>query len=119
MVRARQQISYLQENWRSDLKVIIITIEHNDRYYMKIIAINFAYSQDSGVFTASLHPGVVRTELLRNIGEGVNSLIPIFLALSRPIFLVFTKSSEEGAQTTIHCAVADGLEKYNGCYFRY
>ena len=77
------------------------------------------FNIDTDVFTASLHPGVVRTELLRNIGDGISSLIPIFLFLLRPLLLVVTKSSEEGAQTTIHCAVADGLEKYNGCYFRY
>lgn len=71
------------------------------------------------MFTASLHPGAVRTELLRYVGDGIHSIVPILIKLAQPVFMVLFKSSYEGAQTTIHCAVADGLEKYNGFYFRY
>ena len=34
------------------------------------------------------------------------------------IFLIsFSQTSEEGAQTTIHCAVAPGIEEHSGGYF--
>lgn len=84
--------------------------------------LNFKFellNKGTGVFTASLHPGAVRTELLRYVGDGIHSIVPMLIKLAHPVFLVLFKSSYEGAQTTIHCAVADGLEKYNGFYFRY
>ena len=34
-------------------------------------------------------------------------------------WLVIGKSSYEGAQTTIHCAVDDDIPKFHGCYFRF
>ena len=39
------------------------------------------------------------------------------MKIGYPVILTLFKSCEEGAQTTIHCAVADGLEKFNGYYF--
>jgi hypothetical protein len=67
--------------------------------------------------TFCLHPGAVRTELLRYSGEGVFRWFPYILMLAYPIWLVTTKTPEEGAQTTIYCAVEDNLEKFNGYYF--
>ena len=67
----------------------------------------------------SLHPGVVRTELTRYIGDSLLSIFPFVFNLVAPFYAIFTKSCEEGAQTTIHCAVSDDIVQYNGCYFRY
>ncbi len=83
----------------------------------KLVTLNSLF-QGTGVISVSLHPGVVRTELTRYIGESLLSIFPIVFKLARPIYWVFTKSCEEGAQTTIHCAVADDMPQHNGCYFR-
>jgi len=63
--------------------------------------------------TVSLHPGVVRTELSRYI----NSSLQLLVRLIYPIFCIFTKTPEQGAQTTIHCSLADDIFNYNGHYF--
>ena len=64
--------------------------------------------EGSHVTANSLHPGVVRTELARHI------------IYSRVIFSLvlwyITKSPEQGAQTTIHCAVAEEMEGVSGKY---
>jgi hypothetical protein len=69
------------------------------------------------VIAVSLHPGVVRTELTRYIGDSMLSFFPFIFKIAQPIYWVFTKSSDQGAQTTIHCAVADDVSQNNGCYF--
>lgn len=74
---------------------------------------------NSNVSVYSLHPGVIRTELLRYAGEGLFFLLPYLLIAFSPIFMIFTKSPSEGAQTTIHCAVSEDAYEYKGCYFRY
>ena len=68
----------------------------------------------------SLHPGVVRTELGRYTGQGLFKMAPVLLNIIYPIWMIFTKSPKEGAQTSIYLAVADDNEisKYNGFYFR-
>ncbi|XP_062898422.1 retinol dehydrogenase 12-like isoform X1 [Mobula hypostoma] len=65
--------------------------------------------EGTSVSVFALHPGVVRTELARHL----NPVTRFGLALLRP----FTKSPENGAQTTSYCAVAPGLEKETGQYF--
>lgn len=65
--------------------------------------------QGTDVSVFALHPGVVRTELARHL----NALTRFGLSLLRP----FTKSPENGAETSIYCAVAPGLEKETGEYF--
>eukprot|EP00058_Branchiostoma_floridae_P027906 XP_002613397.1 hypothetical protein BRAFLDRAFT_118764 [Branchiostoma floridae] len=73
--------------------------------------------KDSGVTTYSLHPGVINTELSRNMdaafGWGFTLLSPVLSAAVR----LFGKSVQQGAQTTIHCAVTEGLEGFSGQYF--
>jgi len=73
--------------------------------------------QGTSVTTYSLHPGTVKTELLRNAGEGLTFLVPIFLKIVHPIWCIISKTSAEGAQTTIHCAVSDDVLEYSGSYF--
>jgi len=57
----------------------------------------------------SLHPGVIKTEITRDMGTGVS----IFLTLGKP----FLKTIPQGAATTLYCAVAPPLEKTGGKYF--
>ncbi|XP_030644591.1 retinol dehydrogenase 12 [Chanos chanos] len=67
----------------------------------------------SGVTAYALHPGVIRTEL----GRYVRTRHPVLSkALSFPALLLM-KTPWQGAQTTIYCAVTEGLESQSGCYF--
>ncbi|KAG5842724.1 hypothetical protein ANANG_G00180750 [Anguilla anguilla] len=67
----------------------------------------------TGVTSYALHPGVIRTELSRHLELGY----PVLgVLLTVPAFLLM-KTPWEGAQTSIHCAVAAGLEGKSGCYF--
>lgn len=74
--------------------------------------------ENSNVSTYSLHPGSIRTELTRNLGEGLFFLIPHILKIFKPIFYMVTKTPWEGAQTTIHCAISDEVLNFKGYYFR-
>ncbi len=51
----------------------------------------------------SLHPGVVRTELMREMkSEGAGKFLGVALFLVYPIYWFFTKSSFQGCQTTLY-----------------
>uniref|UniRef100_T1J5Y7 Uncharacterized protein n=1 Tax=Strigamia maritima TaxID=126957 RepID=T1J5Y7_STRMM len=68
--------------------------------------------EGTGVTTYTLHPGVVNT--------GVNryNLVPrIFHGLVFLMEKFFFRSSEEGAQTTIHCAVCEKVKNQSGLYY--
>lgn len=65
----------------------------------------------TGVTVNSVHPGSVKTEIFRDSKMG----LMICLA---PIFLLFMKDSEFGAQTQIRLAVDPKLETTTGKYFR-
>ena len=66
--------------------------------------------EGTGVTANSLHPGAVATELGRHL--------PYFLQVTvGPIYPFFTKTSEQGAQTNIHLAVAEELNGVSGLYF--
>ena len=65
--------------------------------------------------TASLHPGVVRTEFARF--EGRSFIFKLIISLIYPFAYAFTKSEQMGAQTQIHlCHVAKDNFK-NGEYY--
>jgi len=64
---------------------------------------------ETGVTAYALHPGAVKTEIWRNIKVPFRWLVKCF-------FLWF-KNSQEGAQTSIFCAVEEGLEEHSGKYF--
>ncbi|KAG5834173.1 hypothetical protein ANANG_G00258640 [Anguilla anguilla] len=66
--------------------------------------------QGTGVTANSLHPGVVMTEVMRNY----NWLIRLIFNL---VGIFFFKSAEEGAVTTIYCAVSEEVEGISGKYF--
>ncbi|XP_076833226.1 dehydrogenase/reductase SDR family member 13b.1 [Brachyhypopomus gauderio] len=58
----------------------------------------------------SLHPGAVSTELSR-------SLRPVVKHLLKPVIALFFKDACAGAQTTLHCALEEGIEGLSGRYF--
>ncbi|XP_023557685.1 retinol dehydrogenase 12 isoform X2 [Octodon degus] len=64
--------------------------------------------QGTGVTTYAVHPGIVRSELIRH---------SFLLCLLWRFFSLFVKSTWQGAQTTLHCALAEGLEPLSGKYF--
>ena len=68
--------------------------------------------EDTDVTVAAVHPGVVRTELGRHLSITKSYLASFTLA---PIAWVFFKTPQQGAQTTIHCTLADDIE--SGTYY--
>ncbi|XP_072513603.1 retinol dehydrogenase 12 [Salminus brasiliensis] len=65
--------------------------------------------QGTGVTVYSLHPGVVRSELWRNLSKPIQTAVKIFTP--------FTKTTTQGAQTSIYCSVEPQLEKESGGYY--
>ncbi|CAH1992803.1 unnamed protein product [Acanthoscelides obtectus] len=66
--------------------------------------------KDDQVYVFSLHPGTIKTNIFRVIrGWGKNIL--------DPIKEIYFKTPEEGAQTTLHTALEQGIEKYSGGHF--
>ena len=41
----------------------------------------------------------------------------LLMVAARPLVKLFGKSSSQGAQTTIHCAIAQEVVNQNGLYF--
>jgi retinol dehydrogenase 12 len=70
----------------------------------------------TNVTAYSLHPGVVKTELGRYIGEA-SFFYSAMITLTKPLFLMFAKNMKEGAQTSIYCSVSDEALQHKGCYF--
>ncbi|KAJ8342105.1 hypothetical protein SKAU_G00320330 [Synaphobranchus kaupii] len=66
--------------------------------------------QGTSVTCYSLHPGAIKTE----IGRYSSIMMTI---LMEPIKLLFFLDVEAGSQTTLHCALQEGLEHYSGRYF--
>ncbi|KAF7642421.1 hypothetical protein LDENG_00258160 [Lucifuga dentata] len=64
----------------------------------------------SNVTCYSVHPGIVRTDLSRHISLWQKVFVE---PVSRLLFL----DPEAGAQTTLHCALQEGIEPLSGCYF--
>ncbi|KAJ8413479.1 hypothetical protein AAFF_G00094750 [Aldrovandia affinis] len=65
--------------------------------------------QGSGVTVYSLHPGVVQSELWRHLS------VPMQVAVK--VFRPFTKTSVQGAQTSLYCALAPELDTESGGYY--
>ncbi len=75
----------------------------------------FSLCIGSGVTSYAVHPGVVRTEL----GQFLNLTVPRWrYILSKPVIWFVFKTPWQGAQTSIHCAITEGLEAQSGGYFR-
>lgn len=65
--------------------------------------------EGTSVTVYALHPGVVQTELWRHLNRVQQGV----MWMAKP----FTKTSVQGAQTTIYCAVAPELETESGKYY--
>lgn len=61
-------------------------------------------------FVPSLSIGVVST----NLGRNFPYLLQLVLY---PFMWLFLRTPTDGAQTSIYCAVEEGIEKYSGRYF--
>jgi len=59
----------------------------------------------------SVHPGLVRTDISRNIIS--NSFVKFLERLAEPMFWLFFKTPAQGAQTTLQCALED-FDKLKG-----
>ncbi|XP_072884732.1 retinol dehydrogenase 11-like [Hemitrygon akajei] len=70
--------------------------------------------QGAGVTVNAVHPGLVWTDTLRLMMRHQ----PLFIRLMLAPFYFCLKTPEQGAQTSIHCAVAPDLEGVSGQYFR-
>ncbi|XP_053728491.1 dehydrogenase/reductase SDR family member 13-like [Synchiropus splendidus] len=64
----------------------------------------------SGVTCYSLHPGAINSELARNTSSTL-------LLLLYPVTSFFFKNTDQGCQTSLHCALQEGLEPFSGRYF--
>ncbi|KAA0703527.1 Retinol dehydrogenase 13 [Triplophysa tibetana] len=67
----------------------------------------------TGVSSYSLHPGVIRTGL----GRHIESWFPMLKTVMTLPSMLLMKTPWQGAQTSIYCAVTEGLERKSGCYF--
>lgn len=63
----------------------------------------------SGVTAFSLHPGMVRTQIVLS-----SKLVQMMLL---PLVTLLGKSPKQGAQTTLHCCLEPGLEEYSGSFW--
>jgi len=70
--------------------------------------------KETGVTVYSLHPGAVLTKLLFN--SSIASMTPIFLAQQPPLSFLL-RTPEEGAQTSICCAVSKEFSQHSGFYY--
>ena len=88
---------------------------------MSFVSIKVVISPHSppgtGVTTYSLHPGVVKTELFRNFKANCCTMCCIKCLMC--CFSCCMKNPDNGALTTIHCAVREGIEGQSGLYFAY
>uniref|UniRef100_A0A8C9R801 NADP-retinol dehydrogenase n=1 Tax=Scleropages formosus TaxID=113540 RepID=A0A8C9R801_SCLFO len=64
--------------------------------------------EGSGVTVNSVHPGTVRSELVRH---------STVMSLLFTLFSFLLKTPEEGAQTSVYCAVAEELHSVSGKHF--
>ncbi|XP_017769776.1 PREDICTED: retinol dehydrogenase 13-like [Nicrophorus vespilloides] len=82
--------------------------------FTRQLALKLKESGITGVTVYSLHPGVINTELTRHLDS------TYFQGLTRMFKAVggwFMKTPEQGAQTTIHCAVSEEAGKETGLYY--
>lgn len=66
--------------------------------------------EGSGVTCYTLHPGVIHTELARNMSWWMQFL---FTPIAKLLFL----NPEGGSQTSLYCALQEGIEPLSGRYF--
>ncbi|XP_023712469.1 retinol dehydrogenase 12 isoform X2 [Cryptotermes secundus] len=72
--------------------------------------------EGTGVTTYSLHPGIVVSEGARHANK---TWFPGAKWLFENVLVYVLKTCEQGAQTTIHCAVSEEAGRETGLYYRY
>ncbi|KAH8311643.1 hypothetical protein KR044_007320, partial [Drosophila immigrans] len=73
--------------------------------------------EGTGVTTYSLHPGVVDTELFRNVRFFNTKYGKPVMCLAKPFIKPFIKTPTSGAQTTLYVALHPDLERVSGLYY--
>ncbi|XP_035672315.1 retinol dehydrogenase 13-like [Branchiostoma floridae] len=75
--------------------------------------------EGTGVKSNSLHPGVIYSELYRHQEDFVREIVGTQVAnmIIERFFRMMGKTLEEGAQTTICCAVSEEWQNTTGLYF--
>ena len=68
----------------------------------------------NGVIAVCLHPGMVNTEITRNVYGCYGCLV----SCTSPIFGLFFLTPKEGAQTTIYCATSRAVRPVNRTGFQ-
>ncbi|XP_049581019.1 dehydrogenase/reductase SDR family member 13 isoform X1 [Syngnathus scovelli] len=93
------------------------SIWHNFQDYCNSKLCNVLFTRElanmlecSNVTCYSLHPGIIYTELCRNM-----SMWQQFLLM--PFAKLFFLDPEGGSQTTLYCALQEGIEALSGRYF--
>ena len=71
--------------------------------------------QGAAVKIVALHPGIVRTKVNRNYTQG--ALMNIAITSVYPLWWYFSKSANEGSQTTLFCALEDFDKLKGGAYY--
>lgn len=69
--------------------------------------------KDSGVTTASVHPGWARS----NFGKGGGFLTNVIMSMAQPFTRGMSNSNWESAQTSLHVLLSDDAPNYSGAYF--
>lgn len=74
---------------------------------------DYCFKKGINIRTACLHPGVIPTELARDL-----KYLSLFAYLIFPIFWLLTKSSYYGSQTTLHLCYCPDNEFINAGYYQ-
>ena len=69
-----------------------------------------------GIKVVMLHPGVIRSELARNLMDNVG--VKVLYYLIYPIMYYLTKNVHYGAQTTVYCALEEAAKLEAGGYYK-
>ncbi len=69
--------------------------------------------ENTGITTASVHPGWARS----NFGRGGGLLMRTLMGIMRPLARFVNDSNEDSAQTSLHCLLSDDAPKHSGAYF--
>lgn len=69
--------------------------------------------KNTGVFTASVHPGWARS----NFGQGGSIFIRALMGIMRPLTHFMSDSNWESAQAPLHCLLSDDALNHSGAYF--
>ena len=68
----------------------------------------------SGVSVYCVHPGTVKTEIIRHVNQSSGFFMNILILI---VFNFFSKTAESGAQTSLYCALEESLENNTGKYY--